>query len=75
MSQQCDTDVEKNESYIALTEVSSPDVLTVLYYGNTKTALTKWCFYKRSDQEGGIFMCLIIWTMVDGTGHIKLRKA
>ena len=41
MSQQCDTDVEKNESYIALTEVSSPDVLTVLYYGNTKTALTK----------------------------------
>ena len=52
--------LKKNESYIALTEVSSPDVFTVLNCGNTKRALTKTCFYKRSDREGGIFMCLII---------------
>ena len=62
MSQQCDTDVEKNESLFA-------------GMADNIFSLTKWCFYKRNDQEGGIFMCLIIWTMVDGTGHIKLKKA
>lgn len=41
MSQQRDTDVEKNESYVALTKVSSPDVLTILYSRNSKRTLIK----------------------------------
>lgn len=51
--------LEKNESYIALTEVSSPDVLTVLYYGNTKRALTKWCLQEEWPRGGGYFCALL----------------
>lgn len=54
MSQQCDTDVEKNKSYIALTEVSSPDVLTILwkYWKDIDKMMS---FHRRGDKEcGGI---------------------
>ena len=66
MSQQCDTDVEKNESYVALTEVSSPDVLTILYSGNSKRTLTKcWVSTRGATKRVGDLEALLYeeWLM------------
>lgn len=60
------------ESYIALTEVSSPDVLTILWkYQNNLDKIMS--FHRRGDQKGEGFVRLT-QVMIDRPGNTELRK-